>query len=65
MSIPNVVAPESSTSTAVVSALQGASATLRCTVQGYPLNVNYWMKDDSKKRPGHIEAARQKVLNDP
>lgn len=59
------VAPESSTSAAVVSALQGADVTIRCTVFAYPLNVNYWMKDEAKQRPGQIESGRQKVLNDP
>lgn len=59
------VAPESSASTAVVSALQGSDVTVRCTVFAYPMNVNYWMKDEAKKRPGQIESGRQKVLNDP
>lgn len=67
---PQTVAPESSTSTAVVSALQGSDVTVRCTVFAYPLNVNYWIKDESSKARhaatnGLIESGRQRVVNDP
>lgn len=65
ISLLPLVAPESSTTKAVVSPLKGSDFIVRCTVFAYPVNVNYWLKDGDMKGNSQIELGRHKVLNDP